>query len=54
MALVGVTGIGGAGWINHDLPGYDARRVCAKGELARNRFLEGVVERGQNLHSGPD
>ena len=23
---------------DHDLPGYDARRVCAKGETARNRF----------------
>ena len=21
----------------HDLPGYDARRVCAEGETARNR-----------------
>ena len=36
--LVGATGIGGAGWSDNNLPGYDARRVCAKGETARNRF----------------
>ena len=40
---MGATGIGGVGWLNHDLPGYDARRVCAKTEIARNCFSRGTV-----------
>ena len=37
---MGATGIGGAGWSHHNLPGYDARRVCAKtGICAQLLFL---------------
>ena len=43
--FAGATGIGGAGWSDHDLPGYDARRVCAKGETARKSlFFEVQLE----------
>ena len=42
---MGATGIGGAGWLNHDLPGYDARRVCAKRrDCAQIAFLQVQLE----------
>ena len=38
---MGATGIGGAGWSDHDLPGYDARRVLRENrDCAQSLFLK--------------
>ena len=38
---MGATGIGGAGWSDHDLPGYHARRVLRESrDCAQSLFLK--------------